>query len=114
MEQTFLAIAVLFGLGLYIILTHQNLIKIAMGIGVMESAIILLFIILSYRPGGTAPILDADAQAYDLIVDPIPQALSLTAIVIGAGTTALMLALIIKIYNRYNTLYIDEIKKLKG
>ncbi|MGM0501511.1 MAG: cation:proton antiporter subunit C [Bacillota bacterium] len=104
-------ITFLFVLGLYAILNRRNLIKIIMGINIIESALILLLIYLSYKPQGTAPILNRE---YELVVDPLPQALALTAIVIGASTTAVMLFLAIKLYKKYGTLDIGEIRRLRG
>ena len=98
-------------LGLYTIISQKNLIKIIIGINIIEAALILFLLTIGYKTGGTAPILDGQ---YQLLVDPLPQALALTAIVIGASTTALMLALTIKLYKRYNTLNIDEIINLHG
>lgn len=98
-------------LGIYTILSYSNLIKIAIGINIIESAIILLLITAAYQPGATAPVLDFN---YQIVADPIPQALSLTAIVINASTTALILAFIIKLYKRYGTLDIKEINQLGG
>ena len=108
---SYFTVALLIILGMYTILTYSNLIKIAIGINIIESALILLLITTAFRPGGTAPVLDFN---YQIVADPIPQALSLTAIVINASTTALMLALIIKLYKRYGTLDINEIRQLRG
>ena len=106
-----IVIAVLFVLGIYTILHRKNLIKIIMGINIMEASLILFLVQLGYKPQGTAPILD---QEYEVIVDPLPQALALTAIVIGASTTAVMLFLAIKLYKEYGTLDISEIRRLRG
>lgn len=111
MLQAYLTITLLICMGLYTILTKSNMIKIVVGISVVESSIILLLGIMAYVPEGTAPVLD---QNYELVVDPLPQALALTAIVINASTTAIMLALIIKLYKRYQTLNIHEIRELRG
>ncbi len=111
MEAIYLAIIVLFCIGFHTVLVKSNLIKMIIGINIIESTIILLLVTISYRETGVAPIIDGN---YELVVDPIPQALALTAIVIGASTTALMLAFSIKLYNRYGTLEIDEINHLKG
>ena len=111
MQAIYVTIVILFCIGFYTVLAKNHLIKMIIGINILESAIILLLVAISYKPEGTAPILDAN---YEVVVDPIPQALALTAIVIGASTTALMLAFSIKIYNRYGTLEIDEINHLKG
>lgn len=107
----YVVVITLFCLGIYTIITQKNLIKIVIGLTIVESSLILLLILISYKPGGTAPILD---KGYELVVDPIPQALALTAIVIGGSVTAVMLTLVIKIHKRYGTLNVDDIRKLKG
>jgi len=110
-EIAYIAVTILFCLGIYTIITKKNLMKIVMGFTIVESSLILLLILTSYKPDGTAPILD---KGYELVVDPIPQALALTAIVIGGSVTAVMLALVIKIHNRYGTLDVDKVRRLKG
>ncbi len=111
MEIPYVVVIILFSLGIYTIITQKNLIKIVIGFTILESSLILLLILVSYKPGGTAPILD---RQYEIVVDPIPQALALTTIVIGGSVTAVMLALVIKIHKRYGTLNVDEVRKLRG
>lgn len=111
MTIPYVVVIILFCLGIYTIITKKNLIKIVIGFTIVESSLIILLILVSYKPSGTAPILD---KAYEIVVDPIPQGLALTAIVIGASVTALMLALVIKIHKRYGTLNVDEVRKLRG
>ncbi|PRX32632.1 multicomponent Na+:H+ antiporter subunit C [Orenia metallireducens] len=111
MELPYVVVIILFYLGIYTIIMNKNLIKIVVGVNIVESSLILLLILISFKLGGTAPILD---RKYELVVDPIPQALALTAIVIGGSLIAVMLALVIKIYKRYGTLNVDEIRKLRG
>jgi len=109
----FVSCIVLFLIGLYAIVTKRNLIKIAIGFALIEYAVNLLFALIGYRQGALAPIITRlDAPRH--FVDPIPQALVLTAIVIALGTTALMLTVILRIYDRYKTFDISEIRKLKG
>jgi len=110
-EIPYVVVIILFSLGIYTIITQKNLIKIVIGFTILESSLILLLILVSYKPGGTAPILD---RQYEIVVDPIPQALALTTIVIGGSVTAVMLALVIKIHKRYGTLNVDEVRKLRG
>ncbi|QGH32798.1 cation:proton antiporter [Gracilibacillus salitolerans] len=111
MEIPYVVVIILFCLGMYTIITKKNLIKIVIGVTIVESSLILLLMLVGYIPGGTAPILD---KGYELVVDPIPQALALTTIVIGGSVTAVMLAMVIKVHKRYRTLNIDEIRKLRG
>ncbi len=107
----YFVVTLLICMGLYTVLTRSNMIKIVVGISIIESSIILLLGAMAYVPDGTAPVLD---QSYEVVVDPLPHALALTAIVINASTTAIMLALVIKLYEHYQTLNIHEITDLRG
>ncbi|MBP7216715.1 MAG: NADH-quinone oxidoreductase subunit K [Candidatus Omnitrophica bacterium] len=109
----YLLCMVLFLLGVYALLVKKNLIKKIIGLGVMEYAINLFFILLGYRFEGEAPIFEKGVTI-TRFVDPLPQALILTSIVIGLGVTALMVAITVRIYEKYRTFDIDEIKKLRG
>ncbi|MCX8015586.1 MAG: NADH-quinone oxidoreductase subunit K [candidate division WOR-3 bacterium] len=100
-------------IGLYAIVTKRNLIKIAIGFCMIEYGINLLFAFIGFKKNSLAPII-TNINAPKNFVDPIPQALVLTAIVIGLGTTAVMVSMIIRIYEKYKTLDINEIRKLKG
>ncbi len=106
---------VLFSLGVYCVLAKRNIIKIIVGITIAECAVNLLFVLIAYRTGGSAPILSHEAEtAPAMLVDPLPHALVLTAIVIGLATTALMVAIAMRIYEKYGTYDIDEIRELRG
>lgn len=111
MEIPYIVVVILFCLGIYTIIMEKNLIRIVIGANIVESSLILLLILISFKPGGTAPILDRE---YEIVVDPIPQALAVTAIVIGGSVTAVMLNLMIKLHKKYGTLNVDEIRKLRG
>lgn len=93
-------------IGLYTLLTKPSLIKKIIGLSLFNSGIVLYFVAMGYRRDATAPILEAGVRA---VVDPIPQALMLTAIVVGICVTALALALVIKIHEAYGTV---DIRKL--
>jgi len=109
----YLLCLVLFSIGLYCILRKRNLIKIIIGIGIVEYAVNLFFILVGYRTGGRSPIFARD-QVITNMVDPLPQALVLTSIVIGLAVTALLVAIAIRIYEKYGTFDITKINKLKG
>jgi len=94
-------------------LVKKNLIKIIIGIGIVEYAVNLFFILVGYRLRGRAPIL-AKEQVIQNMVDPLPQALVLTAIVIGLAITALIVAIAMRLYEKYGTFDITKIRKLKG
>ncbi len=105
---------VLFLVGLYGVLTRKNIIKIIIGLCIMEYSLNLFFIMIGYIKGGVAPIVNLSYSDKVTYVDPLPQALVLTAIVIGLATTALLLAIAIKLYKKYKTFDIDKINNLKG
>lgn len=100
-------------IGLYITLTKRNLIKIIIGLDLFETGIFILLVCTGYIKGGTAPIFSKTQLEPSLMVDPIPQALVLTAIVIGVATLALALSLAIRLYRHYGTLDMRKIKELK-
>ena len=114
----------LFMIGLYCAVVKKNMVKIVVGIMVMEYAVNLFLIMLGYRIGGIAPIIDKGqlesgtdqitAGFLSSSVDPLPQALVLTAIVISLGSLALMISICIRTYERYGTFDITQIRRLKG
>lgn len=104
---------VLFLVGLYAIITKRNLIKVAVGFALMEYAVNFLFAIIGFRKGAVPPIMTV-VDPNVVYSDPLPQALVLTAIVIGLGVTAFMLSLALRIYKRIGSFDLDEIKRLKG
>ena len=104
---------VLFCIGLYCILRKRNLIKIIIGIAITEYAVNLFFVLVGYKMNGRAPI-HAEGETILNMVDPLPQALVLTAIVIGLAVTALIASIAIRVYEKYGTFDITKIRKLKG
>lgn len=105
----------LVALGLYCIITRHNLFKIVMGMSIIDYGSNLLIVSIGATNKGTAPIYSAgEIQPGTWFVDPIPMALTLTSIVIGACITAMALSLVIKIYQRYKTLDTREIRRLHG
>lgn len=116
----------LMAIGLYGAVTKKNLIKVVLGLSILDSGVNLLFITVGYIANKTAPIfsptvmekfhndvLAAAAASPQEMVDPVPQALVLTAIVIGFGVTAVALALVLRLYRHHNTTNIEEIRNLK-
>ena len=111
-------------LGLYCAVVKKNMVKIVIGIIVMEYAVNLMLIMLGYHFGGVMPIVErnhmisADGQIassfINASVDPLPQALVLTSIVISLGSLALMISICIRTYERYGTFDITQIRRLKG
>ena len=104
---------VLFLVGLYGVITKRDLIKIILSIGILGYAANLFLILVAYRTGAVYPILveNADRQA---MVDPLPQALVLTSIVIELGITALLVALAVRLFQKYKTFDITKIRRLRG
>ena len=109
----YLLCLVLFCVGLYCILRKRNIIKIIVGIIIAEYAVNLFFILSSYKIGGRSPIFAKDAVIMNM-VDPLPQAVVLTAIVIGLASTSLLVAIAMRIYEKYGTFDITKIRELKG
>lgn len=105
----YLAVAGLILVGLYAVLFRRNLIKIVIGITLIESGVNLFLITLGYRADSTAPIYTSWPGG--LMSLPVPQALTLTSIVIGVAVLALMLTLVIHIYRHYQTLDVRKIKE---
>ena len=111
-----LAFAVLL-IGLYAVVAKKNVIKIIVGLLIFDYAVNLLLVLVGYRKDGLPPILGEHQTSTELAakaVDPLPQAMVLTSIVIGLGLTALMAAMAIRIYERYGTFDTNRIRKLRG
>ena len=103
--------------GIYAVVAKKNLVKIIIGVLMLDYAVNLLLVLVGYRSGGRAPILSegqSGAQMAATAVDPLPQAMVLTSIVIGLGLTALMVALAIRLYEKYKTFDMNEIRRLRG
>ena len=104
-------IIVLMMMGLYIVIAHGNLIKKIVGLNVFQVSVFLLYITMAKVEGGTAPIL---AEGIELYSNPLPHVLILTAIVVGVATTALGLALVVRIRNAFGSIEDDEIDELEN
>ena len=96
--------AVLMLIGLYGMLVKPNLARKLMAMNVMQVAVIVFFISLAVRSGGTPPIELAHGAADAAYANPLPHALMLTAIVVSVSTTGVALALLIRIHRRFRTL----------
>ena len=108
----YIAVAILIGLGFYTLIFKKNLIKIAIGITLIENGANLFLITLGYRKGAVAPIYTHAQERMNMVL-PTPQALTLTSIVIGVATTALILSIAMIIYKKYGTINTDEVRRLK-
>ncbi len=100
---------VLFGIGFTMLLLHQNLIKKIMGMNIMDTAVYLFLAAKGYIHGRQVPIITDGIQDVSAYINPVPSGLVLTGIVVSVSTTALMLSLTIRLYERYHSLDLDEI-----
>lgn len=103
-------------IGLYGSLTKSNILRMIVAFTVANTGVNLVLVSVGYMTGRTAPILDSSvpvAEAASRIIDPLPQALVLTAIIIGLGITALMLTFAYKLYITRGTLDISKFRELK-
>ena len=106
-------VIVLMMAGLYILIARYNLVKKMIGLGVFQTSIFYLYITLGKVEGGTAPILIDGAAEPVRYSNPLPHVLILTAIVVGVATTAVALALTVRIYETFGTIEEDEIKAIE-
>jgi len=104
-------------IGLYGVVVSRQTLKIVVSLLIMNHGVHLLLLLEGYRHGGNPPIVDPGSVITEFAngaVDPLPQALVLTSIVIGLGVLALMVALCVRLYERYGTFDVTEIRRLRG
>ncbi len=92
--------------GFYTVISHGNLVKKIAGLNIFQTSVFILFISMGYVSDGAAPILE---QGVTLYSNPLPHVLILTAIVVGVATTALGLALVVRIREEYGSVEEEEI-----
>ena len=92
--------------GFYTVISRGNLIKKVAGINIFQTSVFLLYISIGFVSEGTAPII---AEGFTSYSNPLPHVVILTAIVVAVSTTALGLALIVRIKEAYGTIEEDEI-----
>ena len=100
-------VVVLMMTGFYIVIAHNNLVKKIVGLNIFQASVFVFYITMAKVKGGTAPIL---AEGIEIYSNPLPHVLILTAIVVGVATTALGLALVVRIHDAYGTIEDDEIE----
>ena len=117
----YLAAAALFCIGLWAVLTRRNLVKIVMGLSLMESSMYLLLVSMAYRKGGTAPVLldlpegrSVDSVVQGAVADPVLQNFCITAVIIGVAVTGVFLAVVVRVAQHYRTLDADEVRAMRG
>ena len=108
----FVVVIVIFLVGLLTLLIKRSIVKVLMGVCLMESAANLFLVATGYRQDGVAPIFTNVPSTH--MVMPTVQALTLTSIVIGVATSAMMLSFAIIIYRKYGTADVQKIRKLHG
>ncbi|MCG8510266.1 MAG: cation:proton antiporter subunit C [Rhodospirillales bacterium] len=99
-------VIVLMMCGFYMVIAHGNLVKKVVGLNVFQVSVFVFYISMGKVDGGTAPILEDGIEVFS---NPLPHVLILTAIVVGVATTALALALVVRIRDAYGTIEDDEI-----
>jgi multicomponent Na+:H+ antiporter subunit C len=97
--------------GLYVVIAKGNLIKKVIGLNIFQGSVIMFYVSMGKVRGGTAPIV---AEGFEVYSNPVPHVLMLTAIVVGVATTALALALVVRIREAYGTIEEDEIRELEA
>ena len=103
------AAVILFSVGFTTLMLHRNMIKKIIGFNIMDTAVYLFLASKGYIYGRKAPIIVNDVKSAEAYINPIPAGLVLTGIVVSVSVTALMLAITIRLYERYHSLDIDEI-----
>ncbi len=96
-------------IGLYVVMSANNFIKKIIGLNIFQSSVFILYISIGKVSGGTAPILIDESVVYS---NPLPHVLILTAIVVGVATTALGLALIVRIRSAFGTIDDHDVQQL--
>ena len=107
MEET--VSIILFGIGFTMLMLHRKQNKKILGMNIMDTAVYLFLAVKGYIRGRMVPIVADGIQDVSAYINPVPSGLVLTGIVVSVSTTALMLALTIRLYERYGSLDLDEI-----
>lgn len=117
----YLVAAALFCLGLFTVIARRDLVKIVLGLSLMESSTYLLLVSLAYRRGSTAPVLVSPphGQSPQQLVhgnaaDPVLQNFCLTAIIIGVAVTGVFLTVVVRIAQHYRSVDADEVREMRG
>lgn len=113
----YIACMIMFFIGIYGMMVKKNIIKIIVGMNIIGYAVNLFFILLGYKKEGIPPILASGMDINEFVqnsVNPLPQALVLTSIVIDLATICFLASLAIRIYEKYQTFDIEKIRRLKG
>jgi multicomponent Na+:H+ antiporter subunit C len=112
-KYNYVAVALLLGVGTYMLIENSNLVKKVIGMNVFQTGIFLFFITSAYVEGGNPPVVHEGAHGVTY-VSPLPHVLILTAIVVGVSLTAVALALVVRIYAEYGTLDEDVLREVRA
>jgi len=104
-------VVVLMMIGFYIVIAQGNLVKKMVGLSIFQVSVFVFYISIGRVDGGTAPIL---GDGLEIFSNPLPHVLILTAIVVGVATTALGLAMIVRIRDSYGTIEEDDILAIEA
>ena len=102
-------VVILMMAGLYIVMSSGHLVKKIIGLNIFQTSVFIFFISMGKVSGGSAPILKEGITVFS---NPLPHVLILTAIVVGVATTALGLAISVRVYEAYGTVEEDEISAM--
>ncbi len=110
-RPNFIVFVILFLWGLYIMVTHHNLVKKLIGMYLVQTSVIFFLVTLGVKSGATVPILLSTTEPIQVeaYANPLPHVVTLTAIVVGVATLGVSLALVTAMYRKYGTLDEDEI-----
>ena len=105
-HYNYIIVIILMMTGFYTVIARPNLVKKVIGLFIFQTSVFILFISMAKVEGGSAPIIDESIGIYS---NPLPHVLILTAIVVSLATTALGLALVVRIREAYGTINEDDI-----
>ena len=105
---------VIFFIGVYGVIARRNITKTVISLGIMEAAIILFFVSTGGQSASSAPIANGGGAAGPASADAVPQALMITAIVIGIAVTAVALTMFIYLYHKYGTTNWEKARKMRN
>ena len=109
------AVFVLLGVGFYMMIANDNLVKKIIGVNLFQTAIFLFFVATAFVEGGASPVVPTDPDpGLMLISSPLPHVIVLTAIVVGVALTAVGLALVVRIHSEYGTLSEATLREVRS
>lgn len=103
----------LFFIGMYGLCARRNILKTIISMSILQASLVLYFLSLSFHPLNVPPI-GADLNAYAYVADPVPQALMITAVVVGISVTAVSLTMFVSMFHKYGTTNWNKVKKKRG